>query len=76
MPVPLVSVMNCERNPISPRAGMRNSSRTRPLPLLTILVITPLRSPDLRDDDALMVFGHVDDELFDRLDGLRRSSAW
>ena len=45
IPVPLVSVMNCERNPISPRAGIRNSSRTRPLPLLTILVITPLRSP-------------------------------
>ena len=45
MPVPLVSVMNCERKPISPRAGMRNSSRTRPLPLFTIFVITPLRSP-------------------------------
>ena len=45
IPVPLVSVMNCDRNPISPRAGIRNSSRTRPLPLLTILVITPLRSP-------------------------------
>ena len=45
MPVPLVSVMNCERKPIRPRAGIRNSSRTRPLPLLTIFVITPLRSP-------------------------------
>ena len=45
MPVPLVSVRNCERKPISPRAGMRNSSRTRPLPWLTILVIVPRRVP-------------------------------
>ena len=45
MPVPLVSVMNCDRKPMRPRAGMRNSSRTRPLPWLTIFVITPLRSP-------------------------------
>ena len=45
IPVPLVSVMNCERKPISPRAGIRNSSRTRPLPLLTIFVIMPRRSP-------------------------------
>ena len=45
MPVPRVSVRNCERNPISPRAGMRNSRRTRPLPWFTILVIWPLRMP-------------------------------
>ena len=45
MPVPLVSVRNCDRNPISPRAGTLNSRRTRPLPLLTILVIVPLRMP-------------------------------
>ena len=45
MPVPLVSVRNCERKPISPRAGIRNSKRTRPLPWLTILVITPVRVP-------------------------------
>ena len=45
IPVPLVSVRNCERKPIRPRAGMRNSSRTRPLPLLTILVIVPRRMP-------------------------------
>ena len=47
MPVPLVSVRNIERNPISPRAGMRNSSRTRPLPWLTIFVIVPRRMPTL-----------------------------
>ena len=45
MPVPRVSVRNCDRNPISPRAGMRNSRRTRPLPWFTIFVITPLRVP-------------------------------
>ena len=38
MPVPRVSVRNCERNPIRPRDGMRNSRRTRPPPLLTIRV--------------------------------------
>ena len=67
MPVPLVSVRNCERKPIRPRAGMRNSSRTRPLPWFTIFVIMPRRVPDLRDDDALEVLGHVDDEVLDRL---------
>ena len=70
IPVPLVSVMNCERKPISPRAGIRNSSRTRPLPLLTIFVIMPRALADLRDDDALMILGHVDDQLLDRLDRL------
>ena len=30
IPVPFVSVRNCERKPISPRAGIRNSRRTRP----------------------------------------------
>ena len=45
IPVPLVSVRNCDRKPIRPRAGMRNSSRTRPLPWLTILVIVPRRVP-------------------------------
>ena len=72
MPVPLVSVMNCERKPISPRAGIRNSSRTRPLPLFTIFVIVPVPLADLRDDDALVILGHVDDQLLDRLDDLRR----
>ena len=54
MPVPFVSVMNCDRKPMSPRAGIRNSSRTRPLPLFTIFVIVPLPLADLRDDDALV----------------------
>ena len=45
MPVPLVSVRNCERKPIRPRAGMRNSRRTRPLPWFTIFVIMPRRVP-------------------------------
>ena len=45
MPVPLVSVRNCDRKPIRPRAGMRNSMRTRPLPWLTILVMVPRRVP-------------------------------
>ena len=45
MPVPFVSVRNCERNPIRPRAGMRKSSRTRPLPWFTIFVIVPRRVP-------------------------------
>ena len=45
--MPLVSVRNCERKPIRPRAGMRNSSRTRPLPWFTILVMVPLRTPHI-----------------------------
>ncbi len=45
MPVPLVSVRNCDRNPIRPRAGIRNSRRTRPLPWFTIFVMVPLRIP-------------------------------
>ena len=45
IPVPLVSVRNCERNPIRPRAGMRNSRRTRPLPWFTIFVMVPRRVP-------------------------------
>ena len=66
MPVPLVSVRNCGRNPIEPRAGIRNSMRTRPLPWFTIFVIVPRRI-DLGDDDALKLLGDVDDELLDRL---------
>ena len=45
IPVPFVSVRNCDRKPISPRAGIRKSSRTRPLPWLTIFVIVPRRCP-------------------------------
>ena len=55
MPVPRVSVRNCDRNPMSPRAGIRNSMRTRPLPWFTIFVIVPLRPPAMRDDDPLIV---------------------
>ncbi len=33
------------RKPISPRDGMRNSRRTRPLPWLTRLSSRPLRMP-------------------------------
>ena len=44
-PVPRVSVRNCERKPISPRAGIRNSSRMRPLPWLTIFVIAAAALP-------------------------------
>ena len=67
MPVPRVSVRNCERKPIRPRVGMRNSSRTRPLPWLTIFVIVAAPRAELRDDDALELLGDVDDELLDRL---------
>ena len=45
MPVPRVSVRNCERKPMSPRVGIRNSSRIRPLPWFTIRVIVALRLP-------------------------------
>ena len=47
MPVPRVSVRNCERKPIRPRDGMRNSRRTRPLPLFTMRVGVPRRVPML-----------------------------
>ena len=76
MPVPLVSVRNCERKPIRPRAGIRNSSRTRPLPWFTIFVITPAPLADLGDDHALVILRHVDDQLLDRLHRLRRRSPW
>ncbi len=45
MAVPRVSVRISLRRPISPRDGMWNSSRTRPEPLLIILLILPLRLP-------------------------------
>ena len=75
MPVPLVSVRNCDRKPISPRVGIRNSRRTRPLPWFTILVIAPRRVPELRDDDAEELLGHVDHQVLDRLHLRRRSRA-
>ncbi len=43
-PVPRVSVWNSDRNPSSPRAGTRCSSRTQPVPWLVMLSIRPLRS--------------------------------
>ena len=46
-PVPLVSVRNSERKPMSPRDGTRNSMRTRPEPWLTIFIIRPLRAPSI-----------------------------
>ena len=67
MPVPRVSVRNCDRKPMRPRAGIRNSSRTRPLPWLTIFVIDAAADADLRDDHALIFLGDVDDEILDRL---------
>ena len=43
MPVPRVSVRNSLRKPMRPREGRRNSSRTRPVPWLIILVMRPRR---------------------------------
>ena len=37
--VPLVSVMNCDRKPMSPRAGIRNSSRDQPEPGVDIVTM-------------------------------------
>ena len=42
--MPRVSVRNSVRNPIRARAGTRYSSRTQPVPWLTICSIRPLRS--------------------------------
>ena len=55
IPVPRVSVRNCDRNPMSPRVGTRNSMRTRPLPWLTILDMIPLRVPIWAMIDALIL---------------------
>ena len=44
MPVPRVSVRNWVRNPIRPRDGTRNTSRTQPVPWLVIVSIRPRRT--------------------------------
>ena len=65
MPVPLVSVMNCDRKPMRPRAGMRNSRRTRPLPIggLTFIVFT---RPGLARSSSSVIHSVVtSDELFE-----------
>ncbi len=67
MPVPLVSVRNCDRKPISPRVGIRNSRRTRPLPWFTIFVIVPRRMPTCAMTTPWNSSGDVDDEVLDRL---------
>ena len=64
-PVPRVSVRNCVRKPMRPRAGIRNSSRMRPLPWLIMRGHHALAHADLGDDHALVFLGDVDDELFD-----------
>ena len=52
---------------MSPRDGMRNSRRTRPVPWFTILVIAPAARAELLGDDADVLLGHVDDEVLHRL---------
>ena len=66
-PVPRVSVRNSERKPISPRAGMRYSRRTRPVPWFTIFTIWPLRRADLLGHDADEILGTVDHQVLHRL---------
>ena len=70
MPVPRVSVRNCDLKPINPRAGMRNSSRTRPDPWLTILVIAARRVPSWAITIPLVLLGHVHHEILDRFQRL------
>ena len=70
MPVPLVSVMNCERKPISPRAGIAELEPHAAAAVVHHLGHHALALADLRDDDALMILRHVDDQLLDRLDDL------
>ena len=67
MPVPLVSVRNCDRKPMSPRAGMRNSRRTRPLPWFTILVIVPRRVPTCAMTTPWNSSATSIDQILDRL---------
>src|SRR5690606_14616919 len=45
IPVPEVRVINRERKPIRPRAGMMKSRRTRPLPSSTMFCSSPRRLP-------------------------------
>ena len=47
MPDPRVSVRNSVRKPISPRVGTRNSTRTQPVPWLTMFSMRPLRSASI-----------------------------
>src|ERR1051326_2293354 len=45
VPVPRVSVRNSERYPNRPRLGIRNESRTRPMPGFRISLISARRGP-------------------------------
>ena len=74
--MPRVSVRISLRRPIRPRVGTWNSSRTRPEPWLTILIILPLRIAELLDDDAEERFRAVDHQELERLLAARRRSSW
>ena len=73
--MPRVSVRNSDRKPMRPRAGMRNSRRTRPWPLFAILVMA-LAGAELLGHDADEIFGAVDDQTFPSARRLFRRGPW
>ncbi len=75
MPVPLVSVMNCDRNPIRPARRNPELQPHAPAAVVHHLGHHALALAHLRDDDALVILRDVDHQLLDRLDDCRRS-AW
>ena len=68
-PCPCVSVRNSPRKPISPRDGIRNSSRTRPRAVVDHLGHRALAAcPSSSVTTPMKFLGHVDDHELDRLD--------
>ena len=63
--MPLVWVMNSPRNPISPRAGTKNSSRVFPLLRHHVLHFAPPPA-QVFDHHADKFLGNIDDHVLDR----------
>ncbi len=68
MPVPRVSVRNCERNPMRPAGGNAELHPHAAAAVVHHLRHRALAAAHLRDDHPLKVFGNVDHQIFDRLD--------
>ena len=70
MPVPLVSVRNCERKPIRPRAGNAELQAHAAAAVVDHLGHRAAARAEPGDHHALEVLGDVDHELLDRLHAL------
>ena len=73
MPVPRVSVRNCDRNPIKPS---RRDAKLEPDPAAPVIDHLRHRRPAIAEagnDDALIVLRNVDHKLLDSVPPLRPS---